>query len=261
MGRAFRAMTSALYRRIEASEKFAADVAHELKNPLAAARSTAEALTYARTEDDRNLLVSEIQDELKRLNRLINDVSNASRLDAELARQQMQRTDVRAVLGNVCNIFRDLLSDDSRKLTLLADPAEVGSSLMVMGNDGRLGQVFTNLIDNAISFTPERGVVTVYARGTPKVVEIAIEDEGPGIPPDRLTTIFERFYSDRPATDAKRGKNSGLGLSISREIVLAHKGEIYAENRAGSAGAQAVGARFVVRLPRLTAGGSIGQMA
>ncbi|MEZ5898099.1 MAG: stimulus-sensing domain-containing protein [Hyphomicrobium sp.] len=259
MGRAFRAMTNALYRRIEASEKFAADVAHELKNPLAAARSTAEALAYARTDEDRMELVKEVQDELKRLNRLINDVSNASRLDAELARQQMTRTNVRTVLENVCGIFRDLLSDDTRKIALIVDPVESEQQLTVNGNDGRLGQVFTNLIDNALSFSPEGATVTARARSLPGQVEVCVEDQGPGIPEDRLKTIFERFYSDRPATDAKRGKNSGLGLSISREIILSHKGEIFAENRRGPDGKTA-GACFVVRLPVLApTGGMIGR--
>lgn len=253
MGRAFRAMTAALYRRIEGSEKFAADVAHELKNPLAAARSTAEALTYARTEQDRAHLVLQIQDELKRLNRLINDVSNASRLDAELARQEMQPTDVANVLEAVAAIFRDLLADDDRNIRLAVKPMD-REQLIVIGNDGRLGQVFNNLIDNAISFSPEGSTVTASAAGLGGQIEVTVEDEGPGIPADKLHTIFERFYSDRPATDSKRGKNSGLGLSISREIVLSQGGEIFAQNRTGPDGRPA-GARFVVRLPRAGAGG------
>ena len=262
MGRAFRAMTSALYRRIEASEKFAADVAHELKNPLAAARSTAEALTYARNQEDRDELVQQIQDELKRLNRLINDVSNASRLDAELARQHMQPTNVRLVLTNVTGIFRDILSDDSRNIKLTIDLGANESELTVLGNDGRLGQVFTNLIDNALSFSPEGSTVTVHARPASGSVEVFVDDEGPGIPEDRLQTIFERFYSDRPATDAKRGKNSGLGLSISREIIRSHRGIIFAENRSphtnGNAANGNCGARFIVRLPRANwAGGPL----
>lgn len=262
MGRAFRSMTSALYRRIEASEKFAADVAHELKNPLAAARSTAEALTYARNDEDRDELVQQIQDELKRLNRLINDVSNASRLDAELARQHMQPTNVRMVLTNVTGIFRDILSDDSRGIKLTVDPGANEAELTVLGNDGRLGQVFTNLIDNALSFSPEGSTVTVHARPVSGSVEVFVDDEGPGIPEDRLQTIFERFYSDRPATDAKRGKNSGLGLSISREIILSHRGVIFAENRPphtnGSSANGNCGARFIVRLPRANwAGGPL----
>ncbi len=248
-GRAFVAMTNALYRRIEASEKFAADVAHELKNPLAAARSTAEAMAYAKSDSDRDALVQEIQAELKRLNRLINDISSTSRLDAELARQEVQPIDIRNVLESINGIFADMLADDRRKLRVIVEPASP-SSYTVRGNDSRLGQVFTNLIDNALSFSPEDEIVTVRARPLGGKVEITIDDEGPGIPPDKLGQIFDRFYSDRPLTDAKRGKNSGLGLSISREIIVSHNGEIFAENRAASDGQPRKGARFTVRLPR-----------
>jgi two-component system, OmpR family, sensor histidine kinase ChvG len=254
MGRAFKAMTGALYRRIEASEKFAADVAHELKNPLAAARSTAEALTYAKTEEDRAVLVGEIQSELKRLNRLINDVSNASRLDAELARQSMAFVDCRTILTNVSNIFRDMFGPDGHNIRLIFEGTGNGSDLTVYGNEGRLGQVMTNLIDNALSFSPEGGTVTVRALRRNNKVEIKIEDEGPGIPADKLDAIFKRFYSDRPATDSKRGKNSGLGLSISREIVISHNGEIFAENIPPKlTGGPPAGARFTVRLPATNA--------
>ena len=248
MGRAFTAMTAALYRRIEASEKFAGDVAHELKNPLAAARSTAEALAYAKTDADRDELVSQIQGELKRLNRLINDVSNASRLDAELARQEMHPLNIGTVLDNVTGIFRDMLADDGRKIQLVMHPVGSDAAYTILGNDGRLGQVFTNLIDNALSFSPPGGTVTLRARPVGSNVEIAVEDDGPGIPPDKLTTVFERFYSDRPATDSSRGKNSGLGLSISREIVVSHRGEIFAENRIDPGADKIKGARFVVHL-------------
>lgn len=246
--RAFVAMTNALYRRIEGSERFAADVAHELKNPLAAARSTAEAMAYAKTDADRMELVTEIQSELKRLNRLINDISSTSRLDAELARQHMETVDVRGVLESINSLFTDMLADDNRTIALIIDPAPP-SSYKVRGNDGRLGQVFTNLIDNALSFSPEGGKITVRARPNGSKIEITIEDEGPGIPPDKLGQIFDRFYSDRPQTDAKRGKNSGLGLSISREIVVSHHGEIFAENRPQNGSAIMSGARFTVRLP------------
>ena len=231
MATAFHAMTSALCRRIEASEKFAADVAHELKNPLTAARSTAESLGYAKTEEERTHLVVQIQGELKRLNRLITDVSNASRLDAELARKEMRSVDVTAMLRNVVSIFRDIIGDDSRALMLAIGSEPFPGAFCVNGDEGRLGQVLTNLIDNAISFSPEGGTVTVQARAAAPFVEILVEDEGPGIPDDRLEIIFDRFYSDRPATDTSRGKNSGLGLSISREIVLSHAGQIIAENR------------------------------
>ena len=261
MGRAFSDMTGALYRRIEASEKFAADVAHELKNPLAAARSTAEALAYAKTDANRSELVSEIQSELKRLNRLINDVSNASRLDAELARQEVQPLNLKNVLDIVTAMFRDSLADNTRKIQLVLTPGTSAQSYVVLGNDGRVAQIFTNLVDNALSFSPDGGTVTLRARIDGPWIEVAVEDEGPGIPPDKLDAIFDRFYSDRPETDRRSGKNSGLGLSISREIVLSHRGEIYAENLppAGKSG-KGPGARFVVRLPAATAaGGGLGR--
>ena len=252
MAGAFQSMTNALYKRIEASEKFAADVAHELKNPLTAARSTAESLGLAKTEDERDHLVQQIQGELKRLNRLITDVSNASRLDAELARKEMRPIELPVMLRNVVMIFRDILGDDSRRVVLVDGSEPYAGAFTVDGDEGRLGQVLTNLVDNAVSFSPEGGTVTVSLRAAPRAVEILIEDEGPGIPEDRLEIIFDRFYSDRPATDNSRGKNSGLGLSISREIVHAHGGVIIAQNRyAGRAGPEEppAGARFIVRLP------------
>jgi two-component system sensor histidine kinase ChvG len=192
--------------------------------------------------------VQEIQAELKRLNRLINDIASASRLDAELARQEMQAIDIRGVLENVSGLFSDMLADDSRKIQLLVEPG-TAASFTVRGNDGRLGQVFTNLIDNALSFSPEDSTITVRAQPNGSKIEIAVEDEGPGIPADKLGQIFDRFYSDRPQTDAKRGKNSGLGLSISREIVVSHNGEIFAENRPPNGLKRSNGARFTVRLP------------
>ncbi len=231
MATAFKSMTASLFRRIEASENFAADVAHELKNPLAAARSTAEGLDYAKTPEQRDQLVQQIQFELKRLNRLITDVSNASRLDAELARQKSRPFSVIAVLESVSQIFRDILTDNTRRVALVVEAAKFDGAYLVNGDDGRLGQVVTNLVDNAISFSPENGTVTVRARHEGQNVEIIVDDEGPGIPENSLKIIFDRFYSDRPATEATRGKNSGLGFSISREIVRAHSGEIWAENR------------------------------
>ena len=255
---AFRAMTTALYRRIEASESFAADVAHELKNPLTAARSVAESLVYAKTPEQRDELVRQIQNELKRLNRLISDVSNASRLDAELARQTMEPVAMTDVIDSVAGIFRDILSEDTRTVRVDIERGMQPSAFMVTGNHGRLGQVLTNLIDNAVSFSPEGGVVTVSLRSSPQHVDVIVEDEGPGIPEDRQSIIFDRFYTDRPQSEAVRGKNSGLGLSISRDIVRAHGGEIWAENRRPaihSQGAVPRGARFVVRLPRLVTTG------
>ena len=252
MAGAFQAMTAALYKRIEASEKFAADVAHELKNPLTAARSTAESLGFAKTPEERDQLIEQIQIELKRLNRLITDVSNASRLDAELARKEMRSIDVTTMLRNVMTIFRDIIGGDSRRIELSIAPEPYTGAYFIVGDEGRLGQVLTNLLDNAVSFSPEGGVVTVRARASGPFIEISVEDQGPGIPDDRLEIVFDRFYSDRPATDQSRGKNSGLGLSISREIAHAHGGRIVAENRyeAGAGpGTQPAGATFIVRLP------------
>ncbi len=264
LARAFRAMTAALYRRIESSESFAADVAHELKNPLAAARSTAESLVYAKSPEQRDELVRQIQNELIRLNRLITDVSNASRLDAELARQAMVPTSVTAVVDSVARIFKDILSEDSRSVRVIVDAGARPEQLRVNGHEGRMVQVLTNLVDNAVSFTPEAGIVTVTVRSAAQHVDIIVEDNGPGIPDDRLAIIFDRFYTDRPDSEALRGKNSGLGLSISREIVRAHGGEIWAENRrppGAAPDAKPIGARFVVRLPLATTtmrGGSPG---
>jgi two-component system sensor histidine kinase ChvG len=266
MAGAFQAMTTALYKRIEASEKFAADVAHELKNPLTAARSTAESLGFAKTDEERHHLIEQIQMELKRLNRLITDVSNASRLDAELARKEMLSIDVTTMLRNVVTIFRDIIGGDSRRIELSIAPEPYTGAYFIVGDEGRLGQVLTNLFDNALSFSPEGGTVTVRARASGPFVEILVEDQGPGIPTDRLEIVFDRFYSDRPATDQSRGKNSGLGLSISREIARAHGGQIVAENRyetTARPGTQPAGACFVVRLPIAGAaqrgGGQVGR--
>ena len=267
MAAAFREMTASLYRRIEASERFAQDVAHELKNPLTAARSTAESLAYARTPEQQKELVGQINEELKRLNKLITDVANASRLDAELALQETEPVDLRLVLQGVVDVFRDILSGDTRRVVLeVAELPHSPSALVVNGHDARLGRVITNLLDNAISFSPDNGTITVTARRLGQEIEIVVDDEGPGIPEDKLEEIFNRFYSDRPQTDRTVGKNSGLGLSMSREIVNAYGGRIWAENRMLTPGAEAgvagdqtelrdrrmpgvAGARFTVRLP------------
>ncbi|MBA4174771.1 MAG: histidine kinase, partial [Hyphomicrobium sp.] len=254
MARAFRSMTEALYRRIEASEKFAADVAHELKNPLTAARSTAESLTYAKTDAHRQELVDQIQIELKRLNRLITDVSKASRLDAELARQHTGPVALIDVLESVVDVMAERANGRGCNVLLRINGAAPPASFVVDGNDGRIAQVLTNLVDNAISFSPKDGTVEVIATRNDLAVEIAVEDQGPGIEEDKLAKIFERFYTYRPTTNTSRGDNSGLGLSISREIVIAHGGHIRAENRYaesnfGRAAGDRLGARFVVTLP------------
>jgi two-component system sensor histidine kinase ChvG len=252
MAEAFAAMTSSLYRRIEASENFAADVAHELKNPLTAARSTAESLSYARTEEQREQLVQQIQLELKRLNRLISDVSNASRLDAELAFQETAPVELSSMLSGIVTTFGDIVDSETLQLKFEFDRAADPDLYVVEGHEGRLWQLVNNLLDNAVSFSPATGTVTIRVRRDKDHVEFTVEDEGPGIDADKLETIFKRFYTYRPTAAGSRGTNSGLGLSISRDIVVAHGGEIWAENRfpaGASGGAAPSGARFIVRLP------------
>jgi two-component system, OmpR family, sensor histidine kinase ChvG len=264
---AFRAMTKSLYQRIEASQRFAREVAHELKNPLTAARSTAESLGYAKTPEMRDELVRQIQGELARLNRLITDVSDVSRLDAELAYGETELVDIREVLRGVIDIFRDRFSTDARKLVLdIRETPYQPRAYAVRAHEARLGRVITNLLDNALSFSPESGTITVSARRVGPEVEIVVDDEGPGIPEDKLEGIFERFYSDRPQSDNTVGKNSGLGLSISRDIIDAYGGHITANNRTEPPGKQSsvredhpalkdrraagvIGTRFTVRLP------------
>ncbi len=248
LSEAVHTMTQSLYRRIEASEKFAADVAHELKNPLTAAQVMAQSLHYARTSEQRDQVVQQIQGELKRLNRLITDVANTSRLDAELALQKTEPIDIRGILTSIVETFRGTLEgEDHRILLEIQDVAVRSDAFVVNGHEDNLGRVLTNLLDNALSFSPEDGAVTVQVQRIGGAVEIAVSDQGPGIPAESIDKIFARFYSDRPQSDRISSKNSGLGLSISREIVAAHGGQIWAENRIE--GGKIAGACFRVRLP------------
>jgi two-component system sensor histidine kinase ChvG len=242
---ALRDMTRALYDRIDAIERFAADVAHELKNPLTSLRSATETLPVARTDEQRARLIRIVQDDVKRLDRLISDISAASRLDAELAREEMEPVDIAQLLTTVTRLANDVARPGIPKVTLeLQDPQ--GKGFRLMGQDLRLGQVFNNLIDNARSFAPAGSVVRIVGERRAKAMEVRIEDSGPGLAPDNLERIFERFYTDRPTADSF-GKNSGLGLSISLQIATAHGGTIRAENIPGDR--QPAGARFIVRLP------------
>ena len=254
---ALRDMTQALYRRMDAIESFAADVAHELKNPLTSLRSAAETLPRVKTKESRQRLLDIIGEDVQRLDRLISDISNASRLDAELTREDAAPVDVAHMLNTIIPVYTQSIRGKTRKIVL--DVPETGTGkrnrYMVIGHDSRLGQVITNLLDNAVSFSPKRGTVTVSARRVGGEVEISVEDQGPGIPPDNLDRIFDRFYTDRPGEDAF-GKNSGLGLNISQQIVTAHGGKIWAENCSGASGGEGAktrsrkrGARFVIRLP------------
>jgi two-component system sensor histidine kinase ChvG len=246
---ALRDMTGALYTRIEAIESFAADVAHELRNPLTSLRSAVETLPLAKTDDSRRRLLEVIQHDVRRLDRLISDISDASRLDAELQRQEAANVDLHQLLGALVKAANEVNTDDVT-VTLAFEPRE-DSGFTVPGHDSRLGQVVSNLIDNARSFSPPGGSVRVTCRRLKDETEITVDDDGPGIEPDALEKIFERFYTDRPHQGF--GQNSGLGLSISKQIVEAHGGKIWVENRTAAAAAgdapKVLGARFVVRLP------------
>ncbi|MCK0195894.1 sensor histidine kinase [Ancylobacter sp. 6x-1] len=228
---ALRDMTDALYSRIEAIESFAADVSHELKNPLTSLRSAVETLPLAKSDASRGRLLEVIQHDVKRLDRLITDISDASRLDAELQRQEAEPVDLKRLLGTVIGVHNDVVRNDGVTVTLAYENAPgVNVPFVVPGHDSRLGQVINNLIDNARSFSPHGGTVRVTCRRLRDHVDIIVDDDGPGIPPHALGRIFERFYTDRPEEQGF-GQNSGLGLSISRQIVEAHGGRIWAENR------------------------------
>ena len=255
---AVRDMTNALYNRIAAIEAFAADVSHELKNPLTSLRSAVETLAYAKTPEQRERLVEIVNHDVKRLDRLITDISDASRLDAELARGEAQAFDLSQLLDSITNYANDTRKEGQAEVELeIAKPPpgmDRAKAYTVMGHDSRLGQVVRNLIDNARSFTRPGTRLHVRIRRVGPDVEFRVDDSGPGIPPDNLQRVFERFYTDRP--DGSFGSNSGLGLSISQQIIDAHKGRIWAENRHGKpdeTGEKPVlGARFIVRIPAAT---------
>jgi two-component system sensor histidine kinase ChvG len=245
-----REMTGALYTRIEAIERFAADVAHELKNPLTSLRSAVETLPLAKTEESRKRLLAVIEHDVHRLDRLISDIADASRLDAELQRQEAVPVDLVKLLTTLVHVANDTPREDGVNVTLTFEGGG-SSAFLVPGHDSRLGQVVDNLIDNARSFSPPSGAVRVTCRRLKNEVEIIVDDDGPGVRPEALQKIFDRFYTDRPHQNF--GHNSGLGLSISKQIVEAHDGRLSVENRAAPAGDEpaVLGARFIVRLPAM----------
>jgi two-component system sensor histidine kinase ChvG len=248
LSRAIRDMTNALYRRIEAIESFAADVAHELKNPLTSLRSAVETLPRAKTDESRGRLLSVIQHDVRRLDRLISDISDASRLDAELLRQEATPVDIAKLLRTLIAVANEVKQEN---VTVALSFGGGGpQAFFAPGHDSRLGQVIHNLIDNARSFSPPGGVVRVTCRRLRNEIEITVDDNGPGVRPDALDRIFERFYTDRPHQGF--GQNSGLGLSICKQIVDAHGGRIWVENRTRrkpDGEEDILGARFIVRLP------------
>ena len=241
---AFREMTEALWRRMDAIEAFAADVAHEIKNPLTSLKSAVE--TAARVSDPakQRKLLAIVQDDVERLDRLISDISDASRLDAELSRAETEPVEMRAMVETLAEVYRVSTEECGIRFTL---GLPLGDPLVVQGIEGRLVQVLRNLIANAVSFSPPGGTIALSAGRDGGQVRLAVEDDGPGIPDGKLEAIFARFYSERPAEE-KFGTHSGLGLSISKQIVDAHGGRIVAENRVGADGT-VIGARFVVTLP------------
>jgi two-component system sensor histidine kinase ChvG len=243
---AMRGMVAALYDRIEANEQFAADVAHEIKNPLASLRSAVGSLRFVRKEEQREKLLDVIEHDVRRLDRLVSDISNASRLDSELVKEEEEEFNL---LRTITNLGQYLGQQAAEKgVEFITDlPAE---PIIIRGLEARLAQVFVNLITNAISFCEDGDAVRVWVRKRENRVLVVVEDTGPGIPEQALTKIFKRFYSERPKTDF--GNHSGLGLAISKQIIEAHGGVIWAENirpTTADPTSEPLGARFVVGLP------------
>lgn len=243
---ALRGMVTALYDRIDANEQFAADVSHEIKNPLASLRSAVGSLRMVKREDHRDKLLDVIDHDVRRLDRLVSDISDASRLDSELVKEEQAAFNLLGLLGNLGEYLgKEAQSKEIEFITDLPD-----QPIMVHGLEARLAQVFVNLITNAISFCEEGDAIRVWARQRENRVLVVVEDTGPGIPEEALTKIFKRFYSHRPEHDF--GNNSGLGLAISKQIIEAHDGVIWAENirpTEADVTSEPLGARFVVGLP------------
>ena len=252
LARAFRDMTHALYNRIDAIEQFAADVAHELKNPLTSLRSAVETLPLAKTEQSKERLLEIIQHDVRRLDRLITDISDASRLDAELARADAEPVDLAVLLKTIVDAANQRAEADMATIQINIAKAQGAKPYQVMGHDIRLGQVISNLLDNARSFSPKNGSVRISLSRSGQTITIMVDDDGPGIRAEDPDRIFERFYTDRPDGEGF-GNNSGLGLSISRQIIEAHSGKISACNRLEkdrkTGKDKVIGARFVITLP------------
>ncbi|WP_136645571.1 sensor histidine kinase [Tabrizicola sp. YIM 78059] len=243
---AMRGMVAALYDRIDANEQFAADVAHEIKNPLASLRSAVGSLRFVKKDEQREKLLDVVEHDVRRLDRLVSDISNASRLDSELVKEEEEEFNLLKTVSNLCQYLSQQAGE--KGVDFIIDlPSE---PIMIHGLEARLAQVFVNLVTNAISFCEEGDAVRVWARRRENRVLVVVEDTGPGIPEQALTKVFKRFYSERPKDDF--GNHSGLGLAISKQIVEAHGGVIWAENirpTAADPTSEPLGARFVVGLP------------
>lgn len=255
LARSLRGSALALWARMDDIERFAADVSHEIKNPLSSIRSAIETLPRIQIAERRERLMGIINSDVKRLDRLITDISDASRIDAELSRVRPEPVSVVALLSILAEMHQTTRRENDPVLRL--DVRDQDPPLKALAVEDRLVQVLRNLIGNAVSFSPPKGIIALHASardiagsgpGTGSVVEITITDQGPGIPPGKLDSIFDRFYSERPQTE-NFGQHSGLGLAISRQIIHALRGNLFAENRMDASGAIR-GACFVVRLPR-----------
>jgi two-component system sensor histidine kinase ChvG len=238
------AMTHALYDRIDSIERFAADVAHELKNPLTSLKSAVEMLDRTKDHEPRERLIAVVRNDVKRIDRLITDISDASRLDAELSRAHVGSVDIARLLETIVYIYNGMELPRGLKVEFRR---ETEGPAVVQGIDERLGQVFRNLIDNALSFSPDNGVVSVSLRAQGGIARAVVTDNGPGIPTADLERIFDRFFTSRPG-ESEFGKNSGLGLAIARQIISSQGGRIWADNRRNDEGRK-IGTRFIVELP------------
>lgn len=250
-----RDMTKALHDRMDTIERFAADVSHEIKNPLTSLRSAVETAARIKDEEKRNKLMEVIHHDVQRLDRLISDISSASRLDAELSRDEMSDVDLVVLLKHLQDAYKTPMSridetDDKYTGTSIRLNIPEEQNFIISGNEERLSQVFGNLISNAISFSPKDGFITISARHLGPFISITVEDQGPGIPENKIETVFDRFYTERPQHE-EYGSHSGLGLSISKQIIDAHDGHIWAENILNEEG-KTIGARFNVELKAIT---------
>jgi two-component system, OmpR family, sensor histidine kinase ChvG len=240
-------MTSSLKDRIDANESFAADVAHEIKNPLAAIRNAAELLPRATSVESKAKLESIILDDARRVDRLVTDIANASRLDAELARASKTRFSLADMMDEMARVYGSI--GHSRNVVVNVRHNDDIDRLILLGREEAISRILTNLLDNALSFSPDKGQVTIIGGRSGTRIRIIVEDDGPGMPDEALESVFKRFYTHRPTTKgedgrADFGKHSGLGLAIARQIAEGHGGTLVAQNRS-----DANGARFILELP------------
>ena len=250
LSRALIEMTNNLWQRLDAIEKFAADVSHEIKNPLTSIKSAIETATKIKNSGKRDQLLTVILDDVNRLDRLITDISDSSRLDAELSREKFEAIDIESLLIAFHQLRKFQKRFEQKSLTLNIEKGE--KQLLILGHESRIVQVIDNIVNNAITFAPVNSNINISVSADAADVKITIDDEGPGIPENKLDAIFERFYSERPAAE-KFGLHSGLGLSICKQIVEAHNGKIFAKNRTGYQN-DITGARFIITLPIMNKG-------